>query len=1144
MTAFDPMTLPLSGNRLIEASAGTGKTYAITSLVLRLLLGRDCTPLPIDKILVLTFTTAATDELKERIAARIHAAHQAFETGSEDDFLRQLIAGSPDPDRDRKLLTAASHLMDEASIFTIHGFCARVLSEQSFESGALFDQQLDAEHDQLLMSAAEDCFRRDILQAESNRRRIALATWPDPAALAKALKPFLFRGALRLDPPWQDTGEELEALADKVTRAKTGWIAGNLSRLIGDAGLHKGRKPVLRLAEMTHFCTATQPDLESELWQVYSKEGLESARTAKSRMPEHEVLDLIDEIAGSQGLLTAARTSLWHEMIERVSERLQQHKEATFKLTYDDLLTDLRQAVLNPGSSMKETIARRWPVAMIDEFQDTDAIQNDIFGTVYQSEPDLTLLMIGDPKQAIYNFRGADIYTYINARQHAASKHSLSTNRRSSPSLIRATNHLFDRRGIFDKADLIPYVAVDHPLEHEDMTMLEGGTELTPYQVFHAGPDDEFGNVSSLRETLFGYAAEETVRLLTESAAGHITLNGDPLHAGHIAFLVRSSTDAKVAQNALAARGIQSVYLTLESVFLQETAGDLKLILEAVMEPANEHAVRAALATRLMLATAEEINNLNDDVRLQQQLLDEFQHYHDTWLEHDVAPMLNSLIDRRRLAEKWLRQPGGERTLTNLRHLMELLQEQSSRASGMHWLIKWFIQEQQKAESLASEERQLRLESDENLVKIVTMHAAKGLEYDIVMIPIPAFTPHRETGPILYHAETADGYATVLDLEGRAHSRAMSDEEKLSEDMRLLYVALTRARYRCYLGLPKSRDLSGSAFGKLLSLGNLDAEMRPAELLELPAELFEVVSAEDPECSTYRQPLDTDRLVEPPTAPVIREDWRIHSYTSVANRISRGESLARPGYADDDIKPQQNEPLRVEPMDRFCFPRGSRAGIVLHKLMEDLDFTDNSGHADLCERTTGRLTLEGSWSAVLGEWLKDILDTRMTGAGTSLSGIERKDRLDEMEFHLPLSTDEGLMEFLRSYGYLGAAQQGISLRLHGMMTGLIDLVFRHGGRYYLADYKSNYLGRDAGAYDQAALETAMVHHQYDLQYLIYTAAITRLLQNRLPDFDYDRDFGGVFYLFLRGMSGADDSGVYFTKPSRAVIEGMIERLDQ
>ena len=1143
MPDFDPATLPLHDAQLIEASAGTGKTHAITSLCLRLLLDFDNhlqRPLAINEILILTFTRAATDELRHRITTRIEEARQAFRTGEtnqEDKFLRQLVKNSTDKQRDLKLLTAAVQLMDEASIFTIHSFCARILGEQAFESGVLFNQEMNAPRAELLKQAAEDCFRTQIMSIDPEIRQLALRIWRNPEALANKLQPMLFRGKLHYYAP--PVSLSTEELLQKAGRAKALWRENNLEALIKDR-LNAGRKPGRRLAQMAEFCRSDQVDLSNELWDIYNQASLTSALKKDAVRPTHEVLDLINEVSQE---LPGQKAALWRRMLDEVTRLMQEHKEQWHTLTIDDLLTQTAAAVARKGSALPELIANRWPAAMIDEFQDTDSIQNAIFSTVYQRRPEGCLLMIGDPKQAIYNFRGADIFSYINARRQAEGHYTLKTNWRSSPAMIAATNLLFDKPKIFGNDKDIPFQPVEPPPQHADMKMMLGGHECTPYQLFAVWEANRFTPLAEMRRWVMAYAAEQAAGLIGDP--GLASLKGEPIKAGQIAFLVRDRRDAQAAREALAERNIHSVYLTQESVFLQDTADDLKLILRAVAKPTNDSAIRAALGTGLMQASAEEIDALNHDLVLQQKALSEFQDYHRLWVEQGLAPMLNELARRRQLAKKWLHQPGGERQLTNLRHLTEILQQRSAAFPGMYQFLRWFSQQQHqelyRMDAISGEERQLRLESDENLVKIVTMHASKGLEYDIVMIPMPCFSNQSGDGPVLFHEEEQGQFVACLELGENEQHRQRRIQEQLDEDMRLLYVALTRARYRCYLGLPKTSRLNGSAFARLLGIEKIQKDEFPSEKARntLPEHLFKLVDGNHPGKTTYEPPEAKQTLTQPPARPPLPDAWRIHSYSGMVAGRSRQDQDQVPvaGFNDDDR--DEAGPAAASERSKFSFPRGMHVGHALHTLMESLDFKDVSGHQVRCENTLQRLGLDKDWLPVMQRWLSDILNTPFNGGDFSLGNLSREDRLDEMEFHFPVSSSGDVLQYLVSENYIASGEISTA-RLQGMMTGFIDLVFRRDGRYFLADYKSNHLGRRLEDYTGDKLNAAMTAHQYHLQYVVYTLAVHKMLQHKLPGYQYEQHFGGVYYFFLRGMNVGSQSGVFFARPTAQFID----RLDK
>lgn len=1143
MTDLATDTLPLSGKQLIEASAGTGKTYTITNLYIRLLLGRGRDrPLGVQQILVLTFTIAATEELKHRIRLRIVDAKRVFSGAGDqsDEFLQALKTSSEDPPRDLKLLTAASLLMDEAAVFTIHGFCARVLDELSFETGVLFDQNLNADRDSLLQIASEDCFRKHLMELPTFERQIALEIWPNPEQLIQKTKPFLFREQLQLGPAARDVSDEYATLTTKIATIKQRWLADNLPEIISHAGFRQNRKVITRIDLMTDLCQSPDlMELTAEVWEVYGRASLQSALKKNFSLPEHPVLDLIDEVWRSVSIVMGQiKVNLWQLVTHSLKEQVRQLKASTNELTLDDLLSQLSGA-LTHNPTLASQLSRRWPVAMIDEFQDTDNLQYGIFSRIYANSDRDCLLFIGDPKQAIYQFRGADIYTYINAKKNVDDIHALSVNWRSTASLVNAINTLFGQTGMFGD-NHIGYQDNTPSVTADTMTVTLNDKTPAPFHIALLQGEKTLTK-SQARELGMSHAGEQIVDLLNQADAGTALINGEPINAGQIALLVRDKNDARAAQFALSERGIKSVYVTLESVFLQETAENLRLVLEAVIDPSNDRAIKAALATTLLNSTAAEIDAINQDVVQHQQVLTEFQEYHHLWASRDVAPMIEALIVRRRIADKWLHLPNGDRQLTNLRHLAELLQQRSSIAPGMHRLLKWFTREKIAAETVASDDRQLRLESDENLVKLVTMHAAKGLEYDIVMIPMAGFIAQQRPGePALFHELQEDTYSTLLDFFPDEHLQEIAQQEKYEEDMRLLYVAITRARYLCYLGVPDTADLTHSAVSKLLGLQDEENRHLDYLLSRLPSDLFHVTHVTSTDISTREDVFDASSLRAPPPAPSLDDHWRVHSYTGVSRRLKKlidpGESFNVAGYGDDETDTHQSEPEIA--FNRFTFPRGPRIGIALHSLLEDIAFNaDETDIRECCNHYLTRMGMpEDPWQNVLTTWIKDILETPL-GQEFCLADIPNQERINELEFHFPVTMTAEFIQHLKARGYLQSIVSDQVIQFDGIMTGLIDLIVRMNNRYYLIDYKSNYLGNGYVNYLPETLQIAVQKHNYDLQYLIYCVALHRYLAARLPDYTYESHFGGVMYLFLRGMQGknSSDTGIYTDKPSQELI---------
>ena len=1202
----DLHSMALNCNRLIEASAGTGKTRAITDLYLRLLLGRDTglQPLAVNEILTLTFTNAATAELRHRVRGRISEARRVFRgdagVETDDEFLSALARNSPDRDADRQRLDAAAGLLDEACIFTLHGFCNKVLKEHPFDTGILFQQEMgEADDSQLLREVCADCCRDLPRELSPFEETLAARLWGDPEALANALKPYIDREEIQLTPPVDDAAPQaLEQLLNDIEQAKRDWIEQDAAQQLAPL-LKGGRKPLKRLEEMTEFCEGDELgllDVKDNLWEIYSLESLEKALKKDAALPATAgpLWELIDGIAARKGpVITALKANLWHQVLGDARKRMGDIKESRQLIAVNDLLTKTRDALRNAKSDLASLLAQRWPVAMIDEFQDTDQIQYEIFSRIYPAgaeSGDRGLLMIGDPKQAIYQFRGADVYAYINARRDVGEDriHSLDKNWRSTPALVEAVNALFGNEGVFGNDEDIPFQPVEAARRERKMTI--DGKKVKPFELFIIKPrsnDRDFVSMADARQRAMAYAACQTAQLLNKGKK--VRLHGEeeadePLKAGEIAFLVRTGKDAELARQALEDRGIKSVYLTKTNVLEQPLAQDLLCILQAALEPAVDGPLRAALAAPLLRCRAEDIARLDRDFQHRQTIAREFQDYHEVWRREGVAAMLSRLLRERRLAWKWLGQPEGERTLTDFRHLTELLQQGEALAPGMRRLVNWFAREMQSDDAEA-EQRQLRLESDENLVKIVTMHSAKGLEYDVVMIPMPVFGVHKNDGPALYHDDAQGKFGACLEVGEDGGHRYRAEKESLDEDARLLYVAMTRAKYRCYLGLPLTRNLGDSALAQRVlmpvpqesSLLQIHLKIKSGRLFisdsktagakaqrgarELPDHLFAVVDeAEKVNDAFYTSPPPPKSLQAPPPLPSIDRSRREHSYSGLYARLREQEeevgAAEIAGFADDEPSAgaadgDEDGAVALETPEaatfsRFSFPRGRRVGVVLHQLLEDLDpAAPMLEREQACDEALNRLDnaldlgqRRQAWLETLAGWLDDMLATPLAPLQVSLEQIGGGDRLNEMRFYFPVADPGRALVKLRKAGFLEGFRPVENFAIKGMMTGLVDLTFRHEGKHYVLDYKSTHLGDSFADYGGDSLNAAVAEHHYDLQYLIYSVALHKWLRARLPGYAYDKHFGGVFYLFLRGLQGrdGDGSGVYFHRPPGELIQ--------
>jgi exodeoxyribonuclease V beta subunit len=670
-------------------------------------------------------------------------------------------------------------------------------------------------------------------------------------------------------------------------------------------------------------------------------------------------------------------------------------------------------------------------------------------------------------------------------------------------------------------------------------------------------------------ETLAAQAtAMEIARLLTLGARGEAQIGQRPLEGGDMAVLVRTHHQGRRVRDALLRLRVASVQLGQDNIFASCEALELERILRAVAQPTSASLVRGALATVMLGATGESLAVLQDDEQAWEECVAAFQEYHRLWQEAGFAPMWRTLTAQEQVSRRLLGFRDGERRLTNLLHVAELLQAAADRQrTGMTGLLTW-LAEQRQRHAAEDEEAQLRLESDEHLVKIVTIYKSKGLEYPIVFCPflwsgrLWSLTSH----PLSFH-HPDDAYHTVLDLGSPRleDSRVHACREEAAENLRLLYVALTRARHCCYLVWGAIRDLGASPLAWLLHQpegveGTLTREVVEAHVngrsaAELRRDVERCAALANGVIRIEPLPSDADTPYQPPSRAEpafaarrfpgpIRAQWRMTSFTALA--ADAGAEL--PDY-DALARPLVLEPHTPEPRTIFTFPRGVRAGRCFHAMFERLDFTQQArcmldGLVAQCLAEHGFDIL---WVPVVAAMMERVLTAPLNeSGGLSLHRIAPDRRLTELEFYYPVAglTCEGLQRVLSVHGFTVARHREEIERLsfaptRGYMKGFIDLVFEAEGRYYLVDYKSHWLGNTAEAYRVEALHQVMAHERYDLQYLIYTLAVHRYLRLRLPGYDYDTHFGGVLYLFVRGIDSAFPThGIFHDRPAKHLIEAL------
>ncbi|WP_186237149.1 exodeoxyribonuclease V subunit beta [Burkholderia gladioli] len=1226
---LDVFACALDGVNQIEASAGTGKTWNICALYVRLLLEHD---LQADQILVVTFTKAATAELHERIRGRLAQLAHALETGDDggDPFVARLFETTLGEGRDgddgsaidaetaAKRIRRALRGFDQAAIHTIHAFCQRALQEAPFAAAMPFAFEMEADDAALRFELAAEFWRtrvEPVAAAHSGFAAWLVAHRAGPEALdaqlARRLKKPL--AALRFDglPDPHARGVDFDAaLRASHAAAAALWQAERAAIA-----------SVLELAQASLNQRSHKPEAVADAlaaWGAYFNEAagalapaalpkpalkltrgvLEKATKKGGATPEHPFFEAAEALEAALAAAEAAQRARWLALIAdwlaEAPARLAERKRTRRVVSFDDLLANLYHA-LEAHPWLADTLRRRYPAALIDEFQDTDPLQFAIFDRIFA--PAGPLFLVGDPKQAIYSFRAADLHTYLAARERAGARYTLAVNQRSTPAIVEACNRVFGanpRAFVLDGLDYQPVRAgTRQRAPFVDGTDPRAGSG--DFRIWMLPDGDQALGKRDAQWQAAQACAAEIARLMRGAREGAVRLGEAALTPADIAVLVQTHRQGSIVKRVLAAWGIGSVELAQASVFATLDAEQLERVLAAIDAPGDLRRLRAALATDWFGLDAAALWRLEqgeaapgaaaDDADAMS-WVERFSRYRLLWRERGFAVMWRSFARELRIAERLIGGADGERRVTDINHLAELTQARASAQPGIAPTLRWLAAQRAVG---GGEDAQLRLESDRNLVQIVTVHKSKGLEYAVVFCPFlndgrlhepredalpDAREYHDEAGAAVLHYGCDEAAAELAATQAR--------REQAAERARLVYVALTRAVHRCYLvaGVYQSARSTREARRSVLNWLVGGAGHGFDTWLETPPEAEELaaswralatgpisiaplpgVSARTPLAAGH----DAERLGGArQAARFLRDAWRIASFSSLTASIAR-EQEGIAAVPDEALRPDHDalaaavdpvpridgggeRAMQPDPDDIVGFPRGAAAGECLHLLFELSDFGDASGWDEAARRALHERPVEAEpelakrLPAMMTRMLAEVVATELV-PGMQLAAIDPGRRLNEMEFLFPAAALDfaALRALLVEHGYPDVALE--SGTLAGFFKGFIDMIVEHDGRFWIVDWKSNHLGATPDAYGPAALDAAMADHAYHLQALLYTVALHRYLRVRLPGYDYDSHMAGYLYLFVRGVrpgwsSGGRPSGVHARRPSRELVEAL------
>jgi len=1206
LTNLDSATIPLTGRHLIEASAGTGKTYNITRIYLRLLLERE---LKVEEILLMTFTKDATQELRGRIDAFIREALNNWQALCVEDKYFQAINERVSSDKIEFLLKRALLFLDEAAIFTIHGFCQRALTQHAFASGLPFNANMSTNSNELILQATQDWYRQ-LAKQKSDDFSLISEFWSTPDAFIASFAKAITHTSEILVVDAQDIVVKFVQLAKQANSD----LLDNASLLAEGLVSHKKadeqEKRTGELIKLQDWLAKVadcqdEQSLLAEIKQPYPDYLLNGNRHPKAFKAQlAQVLSAAKEIKEQVKKLPtiinkANAYQLVRKAIYQIRAQVKQSKIQLNTLDFNDLINTLADCLQSTSqveeNRLAKTLLAQYPVALVDEFQDTDPQQFAILqGIYYQAEPTFSstaLYLIGDPKQAIYGFRGGDIFAYLNARSDCDHHWLMDTNWRSSPLMIAGYNQVFlgheQDSAEVKKAGSKHSSVFGYGIEYQGVLAGKSTSQSIlsdnkkALQFIHFSGEDESEKVKqSARPIMASWCANEIVTLLNQSGAQE----QPKVKPQDIAILVRDGREASDIKAALLNANLASVYLAdRANLFHSEQAMQLVQLLQGILNPEDERIYLRALVCGLLGFNAQALYKLQCDELAYQHLKFEFFNYREQWQRQGFITMAMTLMHQHFDFTSADSLNNKDRILTNVLHLFEVLQSASQRFLQPQELLAWFEQQcnEEHGGSVSELEAEQRLESDGDLIRIVTQHGAKGLEYPIVFIPFatrhkdPLKFGNKSVSYLEYHNEQGQ---LCLSLDGDDHAKKAMADEAYAESIRLLYVAITRAEQRCYILSTAFDKYSLSPLGKTLQW---QAEQNISQHLQQLADKApqsisqETVAFDDinSDNSDIFKPLDEHQseLEVSKFVGSIERDWWLSSFSALSRNLRHG-GVSTPDRdfvelldSHSSLNSAKNEKNSL----RFQLAKGAHSGNLLHDILEKCNFkTIEDAENNIIESIKWPLVKYGDLATGfsvddLATWIDEIVATPLACTSNHqqsfcLSNINMQNTLRESEFYFPMAqadiaslgkllTDHRNINSLSSTCDNNKTINKVRLpsyqSLKGMMHGFIDLVFEYNGKYYVCDYKSSHLGDAFCDYSYEAMKGNIEKNYYDLQYLIYCLALHRYLKQKVADYDPSEHFGGIYYLYLRGMTNNDShkgAGVYH----RQICLDLLSQLDK
>ncbi|CAL4324495.1 RecBCD enzyme subunit RecB [Buchnera aphidicola (Eriosoma grossulariae)] len=1147
-------------NTLIEASAGTGKTFTIVILYLRLLLGlvninHVSSKLSIEKILIVTFTQTAKEEIKDRIKKYIHDLKIAcIEKNTKIFILQKIMKEIKNFKKAIMILSQAEKKIDLAAIYTIHGFCHKILKTHYFYSKLLIHDHFIENNYKIYLKATNIFWKKHCHLLPYEISKIIYQEWLNEEKLLKIIYPLFKFSSIKLNTNiLKNTNIILfhKNLIIKIKKFKILW----LKNIIQINNFFHNLKINLYIYNKTNLnrwinIINKWSNNSTENYIVPSVLNYFNYITIKTNIlnKNEKIPIFFKKIQYFLKINFSIKEIIIVNALQKIPEIIQKEKNKKLFYEHNDLIIFLNKFLKN--KNIINNIQKQYPIAFIDEFQDTNLEQYKIFKTIYHQSKKSNLVIIGDPKQAIYSFQGADIFAYIKAKNETKKHYYLTTNFRSSKNMVLSVNMLFSRMNnpfIFNQILFQPLLS---NTENQNINftingLLQPALNLVieptinkkkyPYWTARQCAVNIFNWINYSKTNLSNIQIHKKIHKVTEE---------------DIVILVRNKNESKIIQLELDKININSIYISNKNcIYDIPEAIEILYILISLLDLRNEQAFINAFSTSIMQKTIQEIKNVQYIHKYRSIWIKKFYIYLSIWNKNGIYAMLKKITEEQKtsLTQKCLKKT--KSTINNILHIGELLQTKEIENVDKYNLIQWFKKKIKNKKEIISKEEILRHHNIKNAIKIINIHASKGLEFFIVWIPF-AINYIKSQYPI-YHDQN---HNLIYDLKNKNNSIKNAEKERIAEDIRLLYVAITRSIVHCCIGIETSKikikkntnttDIHCSAIGYILQLGKkLNKQQFDTIINNLKKETWIKITTKE----QYLQKQYKNNHINinnhiPEKKYNINKIWTITNYTQLKkeNEIilnTKNQNII-------DIKFKKNKILKNDLYNNHNFIKGSLSGQLLHNILKKTNFSENMQSETICKQLK-KYNFNINLEPLLSSWIYNIFHTILDNKNFSLSHLKKNEYIKELEFLLPIQktlNSSQLNYITKKNDPISIASPNLTFNnKKGMINGFIDLIFYLNKKYYILDYKSNWLGENNKYYSSLNIKNEMIKHRYDLQYQIYSIALHRYLKQRIKNYTFKNYFGGIFYFFIRAADGSNkNNGIFY----QAIPKNLIQKLNQ